>query len=73
MGVLRAVAEIRAGEALKKGLQEGPRTGLTKALTVAKTQVVRRLLAEKGFTVKKIADIVDVSVAFVEKVKKTNK
>ena len=69
MGILEAVAEIRAGEALKKGL----RRGRAKGITVAKTEVVRRLLARKGFTVKKIADIVDVSVAFVEKVKKTKK
>jgi|GEM_PF-6688688 transposase len=66
MGIIEAVAEIRAGEALKKGLRKGRAKGITEA----KTEVVRRLLAEKGFTVKKIADIVDVSVSFVEKVKK---
>lgn len=73
MGILEAVAEIRAGEALKKGLRRGRAQGRAKGLTVAKTQVVRRLLARKGFTVKKIADIVDVSIAFVEKVKKIKK
>lgn len=65
MGIIEAVAEIRAGEALKKGLRKGR--------TEEKIKVVRRLLARKGYTVKKIADIVDVSVAFVEKVKKTKK
>jgi hypothetical protein len=69
MGIIEAVAEIRAGEALKKGLRRGRAQGLT----MAKTQVVRRLLAEKGFTVKKISAIADVSVEFVEKVKKTKK
>lgn len=73
MGIIEAVAEIRAGEALKKGLRKGLRKGLAKGRTEEKIKVVRRLLAEKGFTVKKIADIVDVSVAFVEKVKKTKK
>jgi len=62
MNIFEAVAEIRATEALKKGIRKGR--------AAEKTRVVRRLLARKGFTVKKIADIVDVSVSFVEKVKK---
>ena len=69
MGIIEAVAEIRAGEALKKGL----RNGLAKGRTEEKIKVVRRLLARKGYTVKKIADIVDVSVSFVERIKKTKK
>jgi predicted transposase YdaD len=69
MGIIEAVAEIRAGEALKKGRAQGRAKGRTEE----KIKVVRRLLARKGFTVKKIADIVDVSVSFVEKVKKSKK
>jgi len=73
MGIIEAVAEIRAGEALKKGLRRGRAKGRSEGIAAARTKVIRRLLAEKGFTVKKIADIADVSVEFVEKVKKTKK
>jgi SOS response regulatory protein OraA/RecX len=69
MGMLEGLTEIKAGEALKKGL----RRGRAKGRAEEKIKVVRRLLARKGFTVKKIADIVDVSVSFVEKIKKTKK
>jgi SOS response regulatory protein OraA/RecX len=50
MNIFEAVAGIRATEALKKGIRKGR--------AAEKTRVVRRLLAEKGYTVKKIADIV---------------
>jgi hypothetical protein len=73
MGIIEAVAEIRAGEALKKGIRKGLRRGLRKGRAEEKIKLVRRLLARKGYTVKKIADIVDVSVNFVEKIKKTKK
>jgi SOS response regulatory protein OraA/RecX len=73
MGIIEAVAEIRAGEALKKGIRKGLRRGLAKGRAEEKVKVVRRLLARKGYTVKKIADIVDVSVSFVERIKKTKK
>jgi hypothetical protein len=65
MGIIEQVAEIRAGKALEKGREEGR--------TEEKTQVVRRLLADKEFSNARIASIAGVSVAFVEKVKKNTK
>jgi hypothetical protein len=57
MGMLEVIAEIREMEGLEKGqLQE-------------RTRVVKRLLAKKGRSVKEIAAIVGVSVAFVEGVR----
>jgi predicted transposase YdaD len=73
MGMLEGLTEIKTGEAMKKGIRKGRAQGRAKGRAAEKTRVVRRLLAEKGFTVKKIADIVDVSVSFVEKIKKSKK
>jgi predicted transposase/invertase (TIGR01784 family) len=69
MGIIEQVAEIRAEKALKKGRKEGREEGRTEE----KTQVVRRLLADKEFSIAKIASIAGVSVDFVEKVKKNTK
>jgi len=61
MNIFEQVAEIRAEEAFEKGRME------------EKREVVKRLLDDKKFTVKRIAAIAEVSIAFVDKVKKATK
>ena len=69
MGIIEQVAEIRAEEALEKGREEGREEGRTEE----KTEVIKRLLSDKEFSIARIASIAGVSVAFVEKVKKSAK
>jgi hypothetical protein len=54
-----------------KGLAEGLAEGKEMGLMEAKTEIVKRLLADKEFAIKKIATIAGVSVAFVKTIKST--
>jgi predicted transposase YdaD len=60
-------------EGLEKGLAEGIAKGITKGIAkgrkAEKTEIVKRLLADKEFPIKKIAHIAGVSVDFVKTLK----
>lgn len=61
MGIIEQWAEIKAEEALEKGREEGREEGNEKA--------VKLLLDNTEFSMRKIAELVGVSVSFVKKVK----
>ncbi len=65
--------EVGLAEGREVGLTEGREVGLAEGLAKgrmeAKTEVVKQLLADKEFAIKKIAAIAGVSVAFVKEVK----
>jgi flagellar biosynthesis/type III secretory pathway protein FliH len=56
-------------EGLREGLQEGLQKGLQEGLLKGQEQSVRNLLSNTGFSVEKIASLVEVSIDFVEKIK----
>ena len=65
MGILEQVAQVRAAEAKEEGILEG----LEKGRAEGQEKSVRIFLAHTEFSPEKIASLVGVSVAFVEKIK----
>ena len=61
MTVIEQVAEIRAAEALEKGLKMGKEDQSRK--------VIKNLLTDSSFSMTKIAKLVGVSLSFVKKVR----
>lgn len=58
MGVIEQLVEIKRQEGVKEGLEE------------ERQEIVRSMLANGGFSPAKIAELVGVSVASVQKIKK---
>jgi hypothetical protein len=56
-------------EGLAVGIEKGIEKGIAKGRKKEKTEVVKRLLADKEFAIKKIAAIAGVSVDFVKTLK----
>ncbi|MBS1660159.1 MAG: hypothetical protein JST68_03815 [Bacteroidetes bacterium] len=65
MGIIEAIAEIRAAEAREIALEEGQKIGLEKA----NRKTIKNLLERNVFSVKEIAEIVGVTLKFVREVK----
>ncbi len=65
MGILEQVAQVRAAEAKEEGILEG----IEKGRAEEQEKSVRIFLAHTEFSPDRIASLVGVSVAFVEKIK----
>ncbi len=65
MGIIEQLAEIKGQEGLKKGKEIGLEEGLEKGLKKA----VRLFLSNTEFSPEKIAELVGVPLALVEKIK----
>lgn len=66
MGILEQLAGIKSQEAREEALEEG-----NKKVRATQEQAVKAFLNNTEFSVEKIASLVDVSVSFVEQVKKS--
>jgi predicted transposase YdaD len=69
MGILEQVAQVRAAEAKEEGILEGIEKGREEGRAEEQEKSVRIFLAHTEFSPEKIASLVGVSVAFVEKIK----
>ena len=65
MGIEEQLAEIKAGEALVKGLRKGRQQGREKTVRL----VVENLLRSTRFSVKRVAELAAVTPEFVSKIK----
>jgi hypothetical protein len=70
MGIAEHLAELRATEALKVGIEKGREEGREEGKENASRTFVENLLKDGLYTQEKIASLADVSLAFVKKVKK---
>jgi len=70
MGIIEQLAEIKAEEALAKGLVQGEQKGRLEAKLEEKENFVIALLNNTEFSADKIASMVGAPVPFVEKVKR---
>ena len=72
MGILEQLAEIKAAEALEKGIevgiQKGREEGLQKGRTEERELFVKNLLANTEFSPEKIASLASTSLDFVNKI-----
>ena len=69
MGIDEYVKMVAREEGLEEGIAVGIEKGIAKGRKEEKTEVVKRLLADKEFAIKKIAAIAGVSVDFVKTLK----
>jgi flagellar biosynthesis/type III secretory pathway protein FliH len=65
MGIIEQLAEMKAGEALEKGMKKGMKKGREEG----NEKAVKLLLDNTEFSAAKIAELVGVPVSFVKKVK----
>jgi predicted transposase YdaD len=70
MGIAEHLAELRATEALKVGIEKGREEGREEGKENASRTFVENLLKDGLYTQDKIASSANVSLAFVRKVKK---
>jgi hypothetical protein len=70
MGILEQLVEIKSQEAREEGRAEALEEGNRK-VRATQEQAVKAFLTNTEFSVEKIASLVDVSVSFVEQVKKS--
>ena len=66
MGILEQLVDIKSREAREEALEEG-----NQKVKATQEQAVKAFLANTEFSVEKIASLVDVTVSFVEQVKKS--
>ncbi len=57
----------------EEGMEEGMEKGMEKGKTEGKIEVVRNLIVKLGFTNEQVAEIAEVSVDFVRKVRSSAK
>jgi hypothetical protein len=69
MGIEEYIKMVAKEEGLAEGLAVGIEKGIAKGRKEEKAEVVKRLLADKAFAIKKIAAIAGVSVDFVKTLK----
>ncbi len=73
MGIIEAIRKIEREEGIEIGMERGMEKGLEKGMEKKTYEFVRNLLIAKKFSIAEIANLVGVTEAFVNKVKKETK
>jgi predicted transposase/invertase (TIGR01784 family) len=69
MGIIETIKKIEREEGFEKGMEKGIEKGMEKGIEKGKREVIENLITKLGLSDKQVADIAEMPVSFVKKIR----
>ncbi|WP_165813724.1 hypothetical protein [Terrimonas sp.] len=69
MGIIETIKKIEREEVFEKGIEKGMEKGIEKGIEKGKREVIENLIIKLGLSDKQVADVTEMPVSFVKKIR----
>jgi hypothetical protein len=69
MGIIEAIKKIEREEVFEKGIEKGIEKCIEKGIEKGKREVIENLIIKLGLSDKQVADVTEMPVSFVKKIR----